>query len=96
MASIYLEILHLDKKSADAQSLEKLKRGIKAQNVNESDIISGEFGFVLEQILRDRVPPYPSKKTIGTSYSSFSFAVCPSPYYCSTFSTELRHMHIDL
>lgn len=64
VAKTYIKALGLTSDSGDAQSLLLYKNHEKSQGA-KSDIISGDFGTILEHILRKRISITSSKVTIG-------------------------------
>lgn len=66
IANTYVSALHLDKKSEDAVRLLNWKDPSKTQGVELSKLITGEFGTLLEDVLKPRVRSEPSDQTIGT------------------------------
>eukprot|EP01033_Poteriospumella_lacustris_P007600 gene7600-5461_t len=66
IANTYVSALHLDKKSEDAVRLLNWKDPSKTQGVELSKLITGEFGTLLEDVLKPRVRSEPSDQTIGS------------------------------
>jgi DNA ligase-4 len=64
VAKTYIKVLNITSDSGDAQSLLHYKNQEKNQG-NKSDIISGDFGTILEHILSKRSPITASKTTVG-------------------------------
>jgi hypothetical protein len=66
IAKTYVTALHLDKHtSQDAQRLLFWKDPSKVHGVDSSKIISGDFGTILEDVLKSRVQSESCKATIG-------------------------------
>lgn len=65
IANTYVSALHLDKKSEDATRLLNWKDPTRTQGVELSKLITGEFGTLLEDVLKSRVRTEPSNCTIG-------------------------------
>jgi DNA ligase-4 len=65
IAKLYVTALHLDKESEDAKRLLNWKDPTKAQGVELSKLVSGDFGMILEEVLKSRVTSDTSKFTIG-------------------------------
>lgn len=65
VANTYIKALNLNKMSGDAQSLLHWKDPSKVIGAKTADIISGDFGTILEHVLGDRVQQNSSDATIG-------------------------------
>lgn len=65
IAKTYVAALHLDKNSDDAKRLINWKDPSKNQGVDITKLISGDFGLILEDVLRSRVRSEPCALTIG-------------------------------
>jgi DNA ligase 4 len=65
VANTYIRALNLNKMSGDAQSLLHWKDPSKVTGAKTSEIISGDFGTILERVLRNRSQSHSSDVTIG-------------------------------
>ena len=65
VANTYIKALNLNKMSGDAQSLVHWKDPSKVIGAKTSEIISGDFGTILEHVLRNRAQQESSTATIG-------------------------------
>ena len=65
VANTYIRALNLNKMSGDAQSLLHWKDPSKVTGPKTSEIISGDFGTILERVLRNRSQSHSSDVTIG-------------------------------
>lgn len=78
VANTYIKALNLSKTSGDAQSLLHWKDPSKVVGAKPSEIISGDFGTILEHVLRNRARSDYSNCTIGdvnTILDSLALAV---------------------
>lgn len=65
IAKTYVAALHLDKESEDAKRLLNWKDPTKSTGVELSKFVSGDFGTILEEVLKPRITSEPSNHTIG-------------------------------
>ena len=65
VATTYIKALNLNKTSGDAQSLVHWKDPSKVSGAKSSEIMSGDFGTILEHVLRNRAQKECSDATIG-------------------------------
>lgn len=65
IAKTYVSALHLDKNSDDAQRLMNWKDPTKNQGIELAKMISGDFGLILEDVLRSRVRADCCDLTVG-------------------------------
>lgn len=65
VAKTYVQALHLDKSSEAAKRLINWKDPTKAQGVEVSKMVIGDFGIILEDVLLTRVRTKPSDATLG-------------------------------
>ncbi len=64
IAKTYVGALHLDKNSEDAKRLLNWKDPTKNQGVELSKLVTGDFGLILEDVLKSRVRSEPSTITL--------------------------------
>jgi DNA ligase 4 len=64
IAKTYVAALHLDKNTDDAKRLLNWKDPTKSQGVELSKLVTGDFGLILEDVLRSRVRSEPSALTL--------------------------------
>jgi DNA ligase 4 len=65
IANTYIKALNLNKTSGDAQSLVHWKDPSKVSGAKASEVMSGDFGTILEHVLRNRAQKESSDATIG-------------------------------
>jgi DNA ligase-4 len=64
IAKTYVAALHLDKNSEDAKRLLNWKDPTKNLGVELSKLVTGDFGLILEDVLKSRVRAEPSSATL--------------------------------
>jgi DNA ligase-4 len=65
IAKTYVAALHLNKDSEAAKRLLNWKDPTKSQGVEIAKLISGDFGLILEEVLKERIGTEPSSTTLG-------------------------------
>eukprot|EP01031_Cornospumella_fuschlensis_P035902 gene35902-43549_t len=80
IAKTYVSALHLDKNSEDAKRLLNWKDPTKQHGVELSKLITGDFGLILEDVLKSRVQAESCTHTlqqVNQLLDSLAFAITP-------------------